>query len=297
MGRWGAEGPGQMWGTGNAAGAPPACPGFGWPELAPAAGSDTAGDTAAATGPSCPTGRAGARACRDPAGPPGTDPCKVPGRDPNTPPALPRATLCCPARARGTRLSLRIPVSTAPHTLHPTETPPHGLVCPQPPLSTDTPPPEPGAARDGAEPRRPLSALRTSPGKDWSPRAGQDPGPWGRRTPPHRGGRDPKLLEGTPNPWMGPSPPGEGRDPHAWSGTGPPVHPPDAPLPPPAAPRVTSVPRGGRSRCPAGPVAAGDTVRPHVSGADSRAGLMQRQGRDPTCATPLGTAAAAPGIG
>lgn len=100
------------------------------------------------------------------------------------------------------------------------------------------------------------------------------------RTGPKTLGRDHKPLDGTTSPWgrMGPSP-------LEQDGTHRP--PPQGPLT--AAPRVASVPRGGHSRCPARPVTAGDTVRPLLSGADSRRGAGAAGGtRPPLVQHPLG---------
>lgn len=100
------------------------------------------------------------------------------------------------------------------------------------------------------------------------------------RTGPKTLGRDHKPLDGTTSPWgrMGPSVLGKDGTLSPGAGRDPPSTPPGSLT---AAPRVASVPRGGHSRCPARPVTAGDTVRPHLSGADSRRGAGAARGTRP----------------
>lgn len=155
--------------------------------------------------------------------------------------------------------------------------------------SPQTPPLTAGAAgQSGASRTSPdqpwwsLNALGTpSPGKDWTPHpsgSGQDPGPWGR-------GTTPTGEDGTQNSRKGPQALGWDHQPLGQDGTLSPGAGRDPPSTPPgsltAAPRVASVPRGGHSRCPARPVTAGDTVRPHLSGADSRRGAGAARGTRP----------------
>lgn len=245
-----------MWGTGNATRVLQRAPnsgGLSW--LQPRAG-DTAGDTEGATGPSCPTGQASARAGRDPAG--------IPGAPREGPPAWSEGPQHSPQLSPGPRCTAQSEGGT---------TPPRPL-CPQPPtpfLTTDppspwtpvltdtpqTPPHRHPPSRLGQQARAgPAGPVLTSPGglsMPWGlPARGRTgpPTPLGQgrtlglgaggqppqgRTGPKTLGRDHKPLDGTTSPWgrMGPSvlgkdgtlTPGAGRDPQPWSRTGPTVHP------------------------------------------------------------------------